>query len=168
MSTLTTTSKTPQQFESGDILVGESGGVTTILDAARSSAMPGLWTVETEHGFLYLDPDLTFEVLADSAATTVSELVSPKIVPLDEPLTTEQIRQRLDEHGRVSGVIAVGLDALINGNDIEDHMDQVAEYLVGSPLLMEINETVVGVSPDGYTLFIEVSGDPSALLDDEA
>ncbi len=46
------------------VLVGESGGLSAIYeDAEESSAMRGLWRVETEHGPLYLDPDEDQDVL---------------------------------------------------------------------------------------------------------
>lgn len=44
-------------------LVGESGGLSSIYRVTSSSAMPGLMMVETEHGPLYLDPDLEYDVL---------------------------------------------------------------------------------------------------------
>jgi hypothetical protein len=51
-------------LDSTMVLVGESGGLSAVYDVANSYAMPGLLVVETEHGSLYLDPDLHVEVLA--------------------------------------------------------------------------------------------------------
>lgn len=50
-------------LDSGDTLVGESGGLSAIYDVSTSSSIPGLLAVETEHGFLYLDPDEEYTVL---------------------------------------------------------------------------------------------------------
>lgn len=48
----------------GDTLVGEAGGHSQIIgECAPSSAIPGMWRVETEHGVLFLDPDFDVEVL---------------------------------------------------------------------------------------------------------
>jgi hypothetical protein len=43
-------------------LVGESGGLSSVYAEGRSVPV-GLISVETEHGFLYLDPDEEFDVL---------------------------------------------------------------------------------------------------------
>lgn len=52
------------ELEPGDVLVGSYGGHSSVEDVAPSSARPGLYVVETEHGALYLDPELEVEVLA--------------------------------------------------------------------------------------------------------
>jgi hypothetical protein len=58
------TEKVPgSQLTGRDVLVGESGGLSAIYDVRESSAMPGLLSVETEHGMLYLDPDERYQVL---------------------------------------------------------------------------------------------------------
>lgn len=44
-------------------LVGESGGLSSIYSVSPSSSLPGLLVVETEHGPLYLDPDMEYDVL---------------------------------------------------------------------------------------------------------
>ena len=46
------------------VLVGESGGLCAIYEAPKSGMVMGLLNVETEHGFLLLDPDADFEVIA--------------------------------------------------------------------------------------------------------
>lgn len=50
-------------LDSGDTLIGESGGHSQIYEVNPSSSLPGLIAVETEHGFLYLDPDEEYVVL---------------------------------------------------------------------------------------------------------
>ena len=57
--------KLATDLESGDVLVGEAGGKSLIHEVQPSSSIPGLLAVETEHGFLYLDPDEEFEVSAE-------------------------------------------------------------------------------------------------------
>lgn len=44
-------------------LVGESGGLSSIYLTGPSNSFPGMVAVETEHGFLYLDPDDEYDVL---------------------------------------------------------------------------------------------------------
>ena len=53
----------PAEMPNGAALVGESRGTSVIHEASPSATMPGLWLVETEHGPLYLDPDLTYSVI---------------------------------------------------------------------------------------------------------
>lgn len=50
-------------LSSSDTLVGESGGLSSVFGAAPSNVMQGMWSVDTEHGTLYLDEDLTVTVL---------------------------------------------------------------------------------------------------------
>ncbi len=48
----------------GDLLVGDSGGLSSVLEyPERSSAMPGTWRAETEHGVVYLDDEFSVKVL---------------------------------------------------------------------------------------------------------
>lgn len=54
-------------LECGQVLVGEMGGLSNIYEVKSSSSIPGLLAVETEHGFLYLDPDSEFEVLDEKS-----------------------------------------------------------------------------------------------------
>ena len=52
------------KLNSEHVLVGECGGLSAIVGECKlSSAMPGLFMAETEHGTLYLDPDEAVEVL---------------------------------------------------------------------------------------------------------
>ena len=55
--------KLGSELESGDVLVGDSGGLSLVNEVNSSSSLPGLLAVETEHGFLYLDPDSDFTIL---------------------------------------------------------------------------------------------------------
>jgi hypothetical protein len=47
------------------VIVGECGGLSAVFDVEPSSAIPGLYRVESEHGVLYLDPDQKIQVLED-------------------------------------------------------------------------------------------------------
>lgn len=59
-------------LESGDILIGEAGGLSMVYEVQPSSSLPGLLAVETEHGFLYLDPETEFEIVdEESSAETL-------------------------------------------------------------------------------------------------
>lgn len=55
------------KLECGHVLVGEMGGLSNIYEVNPSSSIPGLLAVETEHGFLYLDPDGEYEVLEEKS-----------------------------------------------------------------------------------------------------
>lgn len=46
----------------GNILIGDNGGRSEIYDLEPSNSIFGLLAVETEHGFLYLDPDGEYPV----------------------------------------------------------------------------------------------------------
>jgi hypothetical protein len=56
--------KTANNLVSGDVVIGSAGGRTLVENVEPSSAMPGLLAVETEHGTLYVDPELEVEVEA--------------------------------------------------------------------------------------------------------
>jgi hypothetical protein len=49
-----------------DVLIGECEGLCAIFEVNKSSAMPGLLVLETEHGALYLDPDESSKVVGDN------------------------------------------------------------------------------------------------------
>jgi hypothetical protein len=53
-------------LEPGDVLIGGAEGTTLIESVSESSAMPGLLVVETEHGSLYLDPDIEYMIKSRS------------------------------------------------------------------------------------------------------
>lgn len=87
----------------------------------------------------------------------------PADAVLDTPLTPYELGSRADENGLVSGLASMSMDELIE-NDLESHLDDVGEKLVGSCLLMEPTATPVSVSPDG-TLVVRLSGDASAIIE---
>lgn len=155
MNTTTTVSKRPMDMRSGDVLVGDSGGRCTVYDREFSSVMPGMVTVETEHGHLYLDPDMEYQILDDSADTAAP-------VALDEPMTVEQIKANINDEGVISGVGAVDLDDMVS-NDFDGFLDTLAERLIGSPCLLDIDYRVVGVSDD-QTILVKVTGEASLAL----
>lgn len=49
--------KPAKDLVSGDILVGDMGGQTLVIDASPSSSHPGFIIVTTEFGYLFLDDD---------------------------------------------------------------------------------------------------------------
>lgn len=49
--------KPAKELVSGDILVGDMGGQTMVIDASPSSSHPGFIIVTTEFGYLFLDDD---------------------------------------------------------------------------------------------------------------
>jgi hypothetical protein len=49
--------KPAKELVSGDILVGDMGGQTMVIDASPSSSHPGFIIVATEFGYLFLDDD---------------------------------------------------------------------------------------------------------------
>jgi hypothetical protein len=54
-------------IECGHVLIGSMGGQSNVYEVEPSSSIPGLLAVETEHGFLYLDPDCEYEVLVEKS-----------------------------------------------------------------------------------------------------
>jgi hypothetical protein len=61
-----TTMKAGTDLEPGDVLIGIRGGESYIEDIEPSNMMMGMLAVETEHGFLYLDPEDEYAIKADS------------------------------------------------------------------------------------------------------
>jgi hypothetical protein len=51
------------ELNSTHVLLGVCDGLSAVLHTSMSSAMPGMVCVETEHGFLYLDPSCKYTVL---------------------------------------------------------------------------------------------------------
>ena len=45
------------------VIVGDCGGLSAVFDVEPSTAIPGLYRIESEHGVLYLDPDQKIQVL---------------------------------------------------------------------------------------------------------
>lgn len=49
-------------LDGSHVLVGESGGLSAVYESGPSNFAHGLHGVETEHGYLLLDPDAEVEV----------------------------------------------------------------------------------------------------------
>jgi len=56
-----------RELECGHVLIGGMGGQSNVYEVEPSNSLPGLLAVETEHGFLYLDPDGEYEVLEEKS-----------------------------------------------------------------------------------------------------
>lgn len=64
MSNVRTVAKLANELVTGDIIVGDSGGLSAIIgEVYESNAMRGFYAVETEHGTLYLADDDEIEHL---------------------------------------------------------------------------------------------------------
>lgn len=83
---------------------------------------------------------------------------------LTAPLAPAEIAARLDSDGMVSGLVAVDVSDLIDG-DLEYVLDLLSERLVGSSLGMEIDYQPVHVQDSG-ALVMRVTLDPSMILDE--
>ena len=78
------------------------------------------------------------------------------------PLTHEQIIERREEDGFITGRVLLDLEALI-GADLESFLDQLSESLVGSSLGMDISYEAVAIS-EGSIVF-QVTLDPTMVLE---
>ena len=52
-----------KDLDSTMVLVGDSGGLSSIYSDPKRGMVSGLVNLETEHGFLLLDPDEEYTVL---------------------------------------------------------------------------------------------------------
>jgi hypothetical protein len=107
MSNHPTVSKTALDLTSGDVLLGDSAGTTTVYETAHNSLLAGFVSVETEHGYLILDDDrdITFEVIDES---------DTPYLPGERPATTVKASLAL-----ASGDVLVGDDnGLLLVNDV--------------------------------------------------
>lgn len=68
--TYPTVSKPALDLSSGDVLLGDAAGTSTVYDVRPNSLLAGFVTVETEHGMFVLDDDrdITFAVIDETAA----------------------------------------------------------------------------------------------------
>lgn len=82
---------------------------------------------------------------------------------LYEPLSPFEIAMRRDEDNWVEGYIALDLGDVIDG-DLEGHIDQVSEKLVGSSLLMDVNFEPVRI--ENGEIIGKASGDISMVVED--
>ena len=80
---------------------------------------------------------------------------------LGKPLTKKAMKVIKNKDNIVEGIISVCLADVID-NDLESFLDEISEKLTGSPLLMDINYSIVGGA--GQTIFLKVSGDVSEIL----
>jgi hypothetical protein len=79
------------------------------------------------------------------------------------PLTTQQIVERLDDQGFITGLVVIDLSSVIDG-DLESFLDDLSERLVGSSLGMEIDYTPHSILTDG-SIVMSVTLNPSMVLD---
>ena len=79
--------------------------------------------------------------------------------------TIEEVLASRDEKNFVEGYVRVTMADIIY-RDYEELLDLIAEKLVGSNLLMEIDYDVVAVEPDNV-LVLRVTGDVSAVISDD-
>lgn len=90
----------------------------------------------------------------DEVMDMISDMLT-KAIPA--PLTEQATRKMFEEDGEVHGVIDFPLDDFI-GNDLDDILDRMSSKLTEVTDLCDIRYHVVGVSDDGQTLQIRVSG----------
>ncbi len=83
---------------------------------------------------------------------------------LDQPLSSQELRQQQDRHGYVSAVVRISLSQVIHG-DFEAFLDALSEALIDTGMLMDIHYELVGCElPDA--LLLKVSGDVTLYWDD--
>jgi hypothetical protein len=77
--------KKNSELTSEDAILGESGGKSSVYEVNPSSSIPGLLAVETEHGFLYLDPDGESSVLIEDDDPQVywDEELQDDVLPIE-------------------------------------------------------------------------------------
>lgn len=83
----------------------------------------------------------------------------------EAPLSIEDIRNSVDENGRIEGIIKVHISDIIDRN-LDEFLDFISVALTGSDLLMNIYyETVALSNTEKDTLYVRVSGDASSILE---
>lgn len=125
------------------------------------------WTGEKyEHSVSYGDGYKTFDDCGHELYGAIQYLPS-KPDYLTEPLSEEEIKSMRDEAGYISGIVAVSLSDLIEG-DRDYFLDYISYKLTGSPLLMDIDFKVVGGVPENEDLVLmKVVGDASGIVEVE-
>jgi hypothetical protein len=83
---------------------------------------------------------------------------------LQKPLSIKEIKERLVDKIYVEGVVPVKLDDIVE-NNYEGFLDILAEALIGSHQLYDIQYSVVG-HQDENIILIKVSGDVSQFLEE--
>lgn len=81
-----------------------------------------------------------------------------------EPLSLEEIEEQFSADGVVRGIVRVEFDEVVQRNH-EGFLDLLSAALTNSEMLYDTQYRVVDV--DGNALFIEVSGDPTGILERE-
>jgi hypothetical protein len=88
-------------------------------------------------------------------------LFKPIEKALFRPLTVEQVKQRVDEHNHIEGIVRIDLTDVVYDTE-ESFLDRLSKALVGDTTLTCISQVVVG-ELDGFIL-VKVGGDASARL----
>ena len=80
------------------------------------------------------------------------------------PYTLEQMKKmsKRNKHGQITGVVRVDIDKIIHC-DQDEFLDLLSNALTGSDILGDIAYRVVG--HDGNTIRIEVTADPSLVIE---
>ena len=86
-----------------------------------------------------------------------------KYVVLEKPLSIMEMLDRCDADFYVEGDVIIDLSELID-NDIEGILDIMAERLTGSPLLMDINYSLVDIL-DENSVVMRIRGDITDILE---
>jgi hypothetical protein len=81
---------------------------------------------------------------------------------LTKPYTTEEMKERADEQGFITGVILIDLEDAI-GRDFEQFLDLLAIRLVDNDLLTEIEYSPIGILENGE-IMVRVSGGIDEIL----
>lgn len=82
---------------------------------------------------------------------------------LEKPYTLEEMKEKADEMGYISGNVSVGLYDIANA-DFETFLGILAEKLTGSVCLLDICAYPVGVKDD--QVIICVSGNVAEIIRD--
>lgn len=81
---------------------------------------------------------------------------------LQTPLNPYELGSRIDEHDRVEGQYAIGMDELV-GTSLDEHHDNLGTTLTGSPLVMDTSAEPVAVV-NGEVIF-RISGNISQVIE---
>lgn len=76
---------------------------------------------------------------------------------MEKPYTEEELKKIANEDGAVEGIVAVGLNNVLE-TDFEGFLDIVSSLLIGNVLLQDISYKVVGCDSDDNTLHLKISG----------
>jgi hypothetical protein len=86
---------------------------------------------------------------------------------ITKPLTPAELVAAADKDNFISVNVALDVDTMIYGGDIENFLDDLSDKAVGTTLLMDVSYRAVGVTDDGLIIF-KVEGDITAILETEA